>query len=74
MKFDGAAFKKLEGLNVGITDFLPYHYECLGLILGVFPSRPHVRFIAVWGKAVGVGLNALAFSFLVSVSYYVSCD
>jgi hypothetical protein len=23
LKFDDAAFKKLEGLNVGITDFLP---------------------------------------------------
>ncbi len=23
MKFDGAAFKNLEGLNVGIPDFLP---------------------------------------------------
>ncbi len=24
MKFDGAAFKKLERLNVGIRDFLPF--------------------------------------------------
>ena len=24
MKFDGAAFKKLEGLNVGILKFFPY--------------------------------------------------
>ncbi len=26
MKFDGAAFKNLEGLNVGIPDFLPTKY------------------------------------------------
>ena len=26
MKFDGAAFKKLEGLNVGILKFFPKYY------------------------------------------------
>jgi len=26
LKFDGAAFKNLEGLNVGIPDFLPLKY------------------------------------------------
>ncbi len=27
MKFDGAAFKNLEGLNVGILKFFPYDNE-----------------------------------------------
>ena len=49
-------------------------YECLGLILGVFPSRPRVQFIAVLGKVVGVGLKCLCLPFsrfLFSIRYLV---
>ena len=39
MKFDGTAFKKLEGLNVGILNFFPYFNGGIYFILYSPPSQ-----------------------------------